>query len=88
MLDFLEIALVAYLVGASVEGVNTFMQLHHSLSELVKGEAGEAPKADELPEKSRLALGIILAVSIAGAFSWPCRLIHRSMKAHQDSLHS
>lgn len=88
MLDFLEIALVAYLIGTSIEGVNTFIHLYHSLPELVEDSEGKFPESTELPRKKRLALGIIVAVSIAGAFSWPCRLIHRSMKAYQDSPHN
>lgn len=80
MYDWLEIALVAYLVGASIEGVNTFKQLYHSLPELVKGEEDDQ-KEPAPPRKSGSVFAIIAAVSIAGACSWPCRLIHRSMKA-------
>ncbi|MBV8883897.1 MAG: hypothetical protein JO235_07835 [Chroococcidiopsidaceae cyanobacterium CP_BM_RX_35] len=78
MSNWLGIALGAYLIGALIEGVITVSQLSHSLPELV--ESAE-DKTSSTPQKSNwLVLAIIIAVSIAGAFSWPCRLIHRSMK--------
>ena len=85
MLDLLEIAMVAYLVGALIEGVNTLSHLYDSLPELVKGAEDDSSESAELQKNSGFILAIIVAVSIAGAFSWPCRLIHRSMKAYQDS---
>lgn len=79
MSNWLEIALGAYLIGALIEGVITVSQLSHSLPELVKSAEDET--SEPLPPKGNwLVLAIIIAVSIAGAFSWPCRLIHRSMK--------
>lgn len=85
MLDFLEIGLVAYLIGALIEGVNTVTQLYHSLPELIKGAQDNPSESGEPPKNNGFILAIIVAFSIAGAFSWPCRLIHRSMKAYQDS---
>lgn len=85
MLDLLGIALVAYLIGSSIEGVNTYRHLSHSLPELVKGTEADPESAGQ-PRKHGLVLVIITGVSIAGGFSWPCRLIHRSMKAVQGSL--
>lgn len=85
MLDFLEIALLAYLIGALIEGVNTVSQLYHSLPGLIKGAEDDSSESAEPPKNNRFILAIIVAFSIAGAFSWPCRLIHRSMKAYQDS---
>ena len=78
MSNWLGIALGAYLIGALIEGVITVSQLSHSLPELVESIEDKTPPT---PQKSNwLVLTIIIAVSIAGAFSWPCRLIHRSMK--------
>lgn len=85
MLDFLEIAMVAYLIGALVEGVNTVSNLYHSLPELIKAAEDDSSESAKPQKNNGFILAIIVAVSIAGAFSWPCRLIHRSMKAYQDS---
>lgn len=84
MPEFIEIALVAYLIGALIEGVNTVTQLYNSLPDLVKGAEEQSSESAEPPKNNGFVLAIIVAVSIAGAFSWPCRLIHRSMKACQD----
>lgn len=86
MHDWLEIALVAYLIGASIEGVSTVKQLSHSIPKLVKGAEDDSKESSPKPRKNGLVLAIVTAVSIAGAFSWPCRLIHRSMKTYQDYL--
>lgn len=80
MYYWLEVALVAYLIGALIEGVITITQLSRSLPELVKSAEDETSESASPPRDNWLVLGIIVAVSIAGAFSWPCRLIHRSMK--------
>ena len=86
MHDWLGIALVTYLIGATIEGVNTLRQLSHCVPELVKS-AKDDSKESAAPSKGNwLVLAIIAAVSIAGAFFWPCRLIHRSLKDYQDSL--
>ena len=76
----LRIALLAYLIGALTEGVITLRQLSRSLPELVKSAEDETPAQASPPRGNWLVLVIISAVSIGGAFSWPCRLIHRSMK--------
>jgi len=82
MHDWLKIALGAYLIGALIEGAITVSQLFRSLPELVKSGEDESPELASPPRGNWLVLVIIAAVSIAGAFSWPCRLIHRSMKEH------
>lgn len=79
MYEWLKIALAAYLIGALIEGVVTVKQLHSSLPDLIKS-AKDEPPPDSQPRGNWLVLVVVAAVSIAGAFSWPCRLIHRSMK--------
>lgn len=80
MSDWLRIALVAYLVGALIEGLATFKQLSYSIPALVKSIEDETPQPISQSRFNWLVLAIIVAVSIAGALSWPCRLIHRSIK--------
>lgn len=80
MYDWLTIALVAYLIGALIEGIITVRQLSRSLPELVKSAEDETPEPASPPRSNWSALVIISAVSVVGAFSWPCRLIHRSLK--------
>ncbi len=81
--NWLEIALFAYTIGASIEGVNTARQLSHSLPELVKSAGDDSKESDAPPKRNWSVLAIIAVVSTVGAFSWPCRLIHRSMKESQ-----
>jgi hypothetical protein len=82
MYDWLRIALGAYLIGALIEGVITAAQLSRSLPEIVKSAEAEdeTPDAASPPTSNWSVFVIIAAVSVAGAFSWPCRLIHRSLK--------
>ncbi len=80
MHEWLGIALGAYLIGALIEGAITLRQLSCSLPELVKSAEDETLEPASPPRGNWLVLTIIVAVSIAGAFSWPCRLIHRSIK--------
>ena len=84
MLNILEIALVAYLIGSSIEGVHTYKHLSHSFPELVKAAEADSQES-AAPLRHGLVLVIITGVSIAGGFSWPCRLIHRSLKDTQGS---
>ena len=80
MYDWLRIALGAYLIGALIEGVITAAQLSRSLPEIVKSAEDETPDPASPPTSNWSVLVIVIAVSVAGAFSWPCRLIHRSLK--------
>ncbi|MBE9181168.1 hypothetical protein IQ268_21640 [Oculatella sp. LEGE 06141] len=81
MNNWLLIAFVAYLAGAVIEGVNTANQLFRSAPELAKDE-GE-PGADSQLSQWHVFTAIA-TVTICGAFSWPCRLIHRSLKELHD----
>lgn len=80
MNHWLGIALVAYLIGATIEGVNTVSQLSHSVKELAKDHKEESSQSDNLPHSNWQILTTIVSVSMCGAFCWPCRLIHRSIK--------
>lgn len=84
MHNWLEVALLAYAIGASIEGVNTARHLSHALPEIVKSAEDDSKESAALPRGNRLVLAMIAVVSVAGAFSWPCRLIHRSLKEYQD----
>ncbi|WP_191756739.1 hypothetical protein [Komarekiella delphini-convector] len=81
---WLGIALVAYLIGAAIEGVSTASQLSHSAPELAKG-AQNQPSDATPPSLTWRVFAAIASVSICGAFCWPCRLLHRSIKENIDS---
>ncbi|QFS47482.1 hypothetical protein [Nostoc sphaeroides] len=80
MNNWLVIALVAYLIGAAIEGVTTASQLSHSVPELAKNT--QAHPSDSATESSSTwrVVAAIASVSICGAFLWPCRLFHRLIK--------
>ncbi|WGV28816.1 hypothetical protein [Halotia branconii] len=85
MNHWLVIALVAYLIGATIEGVTTASQLSHSAPELTKGTQ-EQPSDSPTPSNSSWqVVATIASVSICGAFFWPCRLFHRSIKENISS---
>ncbi|MBW4696146.1 MAG: hypothetical protein KME27_30895 [Lyngbya sp. HA4199-MV5] len=83
MHHWLSIAVAAYAIGAAIEGVHAASQLSHSaLDSTDRAESRPSDAADH-PEGKWQTFTAIAAVSVCGAFLWPCRLIHRSMKAIQ-----
>ncbi|MBD2363613.1 hypothetical protein H6G36_20880 [Anabaena minutissima FACHB-250] len=84
MNHWLSIALVAYLIGAAIEGVSTAGQLSHSLPELTKDTQNQALEPHPLKENWRVFVAIA-SVSICGACFWPCRLLHRLIKGNSSS---
>jgi hypothetical protein len=88
MNHWLSIALVAYLMGAAIEGVSTAGQLHHSLPELTKDKQDKpSESANPLQDNWRVFLAIA-SVSVCGACFWPCRLFHRLIKENDSSEES
>jgi len=83
--NWLGIALVAYLIGAAIEGVSTASQLSHSAPELAKNIQKQRSESTTPPSLGWRVVAAIASVSICGAFCWPCRLAHRSMKGNVDS---
>jgi hypothetical protein len=85
MNHWLSIALVAYLMGAAIEGVSTAGQLSHSLPEFTKDRQNqESESANPLKENWRIFVAIA-SVSVCGACFWPCRLLHRLIKGNSSS---
>ncbi|WP_414529247.1 hypothetical protein [Nodularia chucula] len=84
MNHWLGIALGAYLIGATIEGVNTVSQLSHSVKELAKDHEESSP-SDNPPHLNWQILTTIASVSMCGSLCWPCRLIHRSIKGWVSS---
>ncbi|MDB9373013.1 hypothetical protein [Nodularia sphaerocarpa] len=80
MNHWLGIALVAYLIGAAIEGVSTVSQLSRSFQELAQDTQEQSSESNTPPRLNSHILITIASVSICGAFCWPCRLLHRSMK--------
>ncbi|MDZ8239067.1 MAG: hypothetical protein RMZ69_18290 [Nostoc sp. ChiQUE01a] len=85
MNHWLIIALVAYLIGAAIEGVSTASQLSDSVPELVKNTQTQSLESDNSPNLSWRLVAVIVSVSICGAFFWPCRLFHRLIKGKVHS---
>ncbi|MCC5659530.1 hypothetical protein LC608_21670 [Nostoc sp. XA010] len=85
MNNWLVIALVAYLIGAAIEGVTTASQLSHLVPELAKNT--QAHPSDSATESSSIwrVVAAIASVTICGAFLWPCRLLHRLIKSKVNS---
>lgn len=77
---WLGIALVAYLIGAAIEGVTTASQLSHLAPELLKTTQDEKTESATPTSLSWRLVAAIASVSLCGAFCWPCRLIHRLIK--------
>lgn len=83
MHNWLGIAVAAYAIGAAIEGVHAASQLSHSsLDSIDRAETHTSDPADQ-SESTWQRFAAIAAVSLCGACLWPCRLIHRSMKAMQ-----
>ncbi|BAY21097.1 hypothetical protein NIES2100_08420 [Calothrix sp. NIES-2100] len=85
MNHWLGIALVAYLIGAAIEGVSTVSQLSHSLPEIIKDRQDQQSKsANPINDNWRVFVAIA-SVSVCGACIWPCRLFHRLIKNNVSS---
>lgn len=83
MNNWLGIAVAAYVIGAAIEGVHAASQLSHfSLDSTDRAEPHTSDSADPPPGRWQTFVAIA-TVSFCGACLWPCRLIHRSMKAIQ-----
>ncbi|HEY9749097.1 MAG TPA: hypothetical protein V6C63_10485 [Allocoleopsis sp.] len=85
MHSWFGIALVAYLIGAAIEGISTANQLSQLLPELLKGAEDKPTESPEAPREVLQIFLVITAVSVGGAFVWPCRLLHRSLKEQRPS---
>jgi hypothetical protein len=83
MNNWLGIALAAYVIGAAIEGVNAASQLSHSSLDIADRSATTTSDAPDQPESRWKVFTVIAVVSLCGACLWPCRLIHRSIKAAQ-----
>lgn len=75
------LALVAYLLGAAIEGITTANNLTHSVSELAAEEQERPSEPDDSTHHAWQVFAVIAVVSLLGAILWPCRLLHRSLKA-------
>jgi hypothetical protein len=85
MNHWLVIALVAYLIGAAIEGVSTASQLSHSVPELAKSTHAHPSESPTEPSSIWRVVVAIASVSICGGFLWPCRLFHRLIKGNVSS---
>ncbi|PHM08446.1 hypothetical protein [Nostoc sp. 'Peltigera malacea cyanobiont' DB3992] len=85
MNNWLVIALVAYLIGAAIEGVSTASQLSHSMPELAKQTQAHSSESNTGSSSSWRVVVAIASVTICGAFLWPCRLFHRLIKGNVRS---
>ncbi|MFW9257841.1 hypothetical protein [Nostoc sp. CALU 546] len=85
MNHWLVIALVAYLIGAAIEGVSTASQLSHSIPELAKSTQAHPSESNTGSSSSWRVVAAIASVSVCGAFLWPCRLFHRLIKGKVNS---
>lgn len=65
MNHWLGIALVAYLIGAAIEGVSTASQLSHSVPALAKGTQDNRAESAAPPRGSWRIFAAIGSVSIA-----------------------
>lgn len=77
------LALVAYLLGATIEGVSTASDLLQLMPELLSGGKARSLESQQPPAPRGRIVAVILSVSLVGAVFWPCRLLHRSLKAPQ-----
>jgi hypothetical protein len=83
MNNWLGIAVAAYAIGAAIEGVNAASQLSHSSLDSLDGAESDASGSTDRQQGKWQVFTAIAAVSMCGACLWPCRLIHRSIKAVQ-----
>lgn len=83
MHNWLGVAVVAYLLGALIEGVSMIRELSQALPELLESAENDPSHPAESPRRHGGLLAVVTVVSITGAFCWPCRLIHRLMKENQ-----
>lgn len=88
MNHWLSIALVAYLIGAAIEGVSTAGQLFHSLPELTKDTQYHLSESTNTFKDNWRVFVVIAFISICGACIWPCRLFHRLIKGNVSSNNS
>lgn len=84
MHNWLGLALVAYSIGAAIEGMNAASQLSHSSPQLLEHAQKTASESADPVQGKWQVFTAIAAVSLCGAFLWPCRLLHRSMKENQS----
>jgi hypothetical protein len=82
MNHWLGIALVAYLIGAAIEGISAANQLVGSTPELARKIETE-DTSDSSGGWWRMLI-VVISVSLCGACFWPCRLIHRALKEGQS----
>ncbi|MHC5728497.1 MAG: hypothetical protein ACYTXY_31170 [Nostoc sp.] len=85
MNHWLVIALVAYLIGAAIEGVSTASQLSNLVPEVPKSTQADPSESATGTSSSWRVVAAIASVSICGAFLWPCRLFHRLIKGNVRS---
>jgi hypothetical protein len=80
MNTWLVVALVAYTLGALIEGSSAAHQLLHSVSSSTAESSGD----ENCPgQRSWRVLVAITTVSLCGAIFWPCRLLHRTLKSEE-----
>ncbi|MBD3886292.1 hypothetical protein IFO70_31865 [Phormidium tenue FACHB-886] len=83
---WLGLALLTYLIGAVIEGVSAASALVQAAPNLEQDVDNPASSPTRPPVTRWRLVVAITTVSICGAFSWPCRLVHRSLKATQNGL--
>jgi hypothetical protein len=82
---WLGIALIAYSIGAIIEGASAANALVQSFPEPPEnGDSSTSTSGQPFIAQWRV-LTAIVTVSLCGAVSWPCRLMHRSLKECQNS---
>lgn len=77
---WLGIALVAYLIGAAIEGISTASQLFDSLPEIINDIQSHSSNPDDHLKHNWRVFVVLASVSACGACIWPCRLLHRLIK--------
>ncbi len=80
MNNWLGIALMAYLVGATIEGLAAASELSRSSLNIDRIHND----ADSASSGKWQVLTAITTVSICGGMLWPCRLFHRALKSARD----